>query len=208
MKHFPFLVPGISPAIQTRYTMEQTLIDQITCRLDRFEEALREIEKPDLTSTDASHGRASAPYLEYYRIRVLLDRYGDRGAEYQRAADEFNRLSGKLARLRKDRKEYRDELLAELRYFVGSCHAELCWQEAGKACPANRKCRPAREIVTILIEELRKDFDLRDIEELVESLDDACDRMKEIPERSAPQAPGPAPGELSLWRNNPGIKEE
>ena len=182
--------------------MEQTLIDQITCRLDILEEAIREIEKPDGPSPDAGRIRASTPCVERCRIRLLLDNCLDRGAEYQHAMREFNRLSERLALLR-NHEEYRDALLSELRHFVGSYHAELCWQAAGPTGHADTR---SREIAFLLIEELKDDFDLRDIEQLMGSLDNASAQMNNISDKS-PGALDPA-GELSAWRYHPGIREE
>jgi len=189
--------------------MDPTLTDQITCRLARFDKAIRNAENPNGTTPDPC--RASAPYAEQFRIRSLLESCDDKGPGFSEAVTRFSRLSENLALLRQGGgREHREALLAELRYSVGSFHAELCWQAAGQACPDDNENYSPREIAAILIEELRDDYDLSDIGCLLESLDGMHGRIENLPgERPGiPRVPRNAPGEFSLWRGSPGIREE
>ena len=161
--------------------MDPTLTDQITRRLTKFEASITETRMLCMNAGCTGKYRASAPYCEKFILRSLLATLDDSEPESRGYQEEFDRLSGELAGLERDAGTVlREMLLAELRYCTSSLHAGLCWL-AIDPVGSDGVDRSLRETAGVIVQEIRNDYDLREIEELLATLDEAYQRMTEVP---------------------------
>ena len=161
--------------------MDPTLTDQITRRLTKFEESITETRLLCRNAGCTGPYRASAPYCEKHILRSLLATMDDNEPESQRYRAKYDRLALELAGLEREAGTILKEmLLSELRYCASSLHSELCWLAID---PADHEgaVRSLRETAGMLVQELRGDYALREIEELLATLDDVY-QMTELPE--------------------------
>jgi len=153
--------------------MEISPTDQIRFHLNRYEESINRVDRHfDRISGSGPDGSASEPYMERNRIQHLLSACNN---DTLRSADllkEYERITGKLVQLEKSRgQEYRNLLHVDLRCCLDQYHAAVCHARLSNLCPESEDECLCRDQLAVLVEELKKDFDLSGIEQMIGMLD-------------------------------------
>jgi hypothetical protein len=158
--------------------MNTTITDEIRHYLATFEEAVRET-RDHITELDSlGRYRASAPYLEKYRIADLMDAHGLDDATKSTLTREFERVTADLNALEQSGgKAYRDQLFADLCTYTECYYSSLCYHELGMCDTEVDRDLFMRDRIAVLLRELRADYDLAAIGQKVAALDDAVLRM-------------------------------
>jgi len=154
--------------------MDFTLPDTLRYRLQNYASAVRETRAQFQGSGRAGTSPAYAPYYERSHILLLFDALAGAGTGISPDLwQEYIRITRRFERFERDAgPAYRKELLNELVNFTQAYQAALCFAylgEPGVNPPAQRTRE--REIIGILLQELKKDHDLTDAERLISSLD-------------------------------------
>jgi hypothetical protein len=146
--------------------MDTTASEYIRHRLERYEASI------DRASAGLRDPPASAPYAEQCAIPALLDSMA--GHPDRRAFQEdYLRITQKLETLaRGSGPVYRTRLFDDLTglvhvYHASACHAGICTISAEAA---SDPCR--RRLISILLDELRRDHDVSGIEALLSGIDE------------------------------------
>lgn len=166
--------------IKTGIPMDNDQINYIRHRLQRYEESIKETEEHFDQLESFGCYRACAPCYEKFGIPHLIDALkSDEGItrafwqQYDRITgklDAFNRVKGRI---------YRDLLYTDLENYVAVYHSALCYAELNMITIESSHDHCNREAIRALLAELRGDYDITDIENLVITLDELSLRMKE-----------------------------
>ena len=168
--------------------MDPTLTDTLRHRLQNYSSA---VERTFVHFHDQERAGTSPAYAPYYERALTLasfDAVTNTGVgippeiwqEYTRITrwfEAFEQAAGP---------DLRRTLLAELTDFTQTYQAAICYAYLGE--PANPPARqpPEREIIGVLLGELKKDHELADLERLITSLDENIARIAGMPEEPAP----------------------
>ena len=154
--------------------MDTAHLDTLRYRLQNYTSIVRETLAHFQGRGGAGTGPAYAPYYERARVLSLFDALAEEGSgippdlwqEYSKISRRFERFE------RAAGPDYRQELVNELASFTQVYQAALCFAYCGEQRENLNGQRPAeREVIGILLNELKKDHDLSDIERLITSLD-------------------------------------
>jgi hypothetical protein len=176
--------------------MDTPLTEQIRLHLNRYEDSIDEIDQHFNQLAGSMPGCASVPYLEKNRITHLLHTLGNDDSCFADLVREYGRITGKLGRLEQGRgPEYRNLLYADLRCCLDRYHAAVCHASLSSISVESDPDLFNRDQLFVLLVELKKDFDVSGIEQVIGMLD------KEVRSISAhgqekdcePSLPAPAP---------------
>lgn len=159
--------------------MDNDQINYIRHRLQRYEESIKETEEHFDTLESFGCYRACAPCYEKFGIPHLIDALqsddGITGTFWQ----EYERITGKLNAFNTVKgRIYRDLLYTDLENYVAVYHSALCYAELNRITIESDHDHYNREAIRALIAELRGDYDITDIENLVMTLDELSLRMR------------------------------
>jgi hypothetical protein len=160
--------------------MDNDQINYIRHRLQRYEESITETEVHFEHLESFGCYRACAPYIEKFGIPLLIDmlqidtRISDTfWQEYDRITEKLNAFGIMKGQA------YRDMLYTDLQNYVKSYHAALCYMNLNMIAITPNHDLVNRDAVRALISELRRDYDIGDIEKLVIALDKSFLNMNE-----------------------------
>ncbi len=152
--------------------MDNDQINYIRRRLQRYEESIKETEVHFEQLESFGCYRACAPYNEKFGIPLLIDVLQTDSGISETFWQEYDRITEKLHAFdRMKGRMYRDLLYADLKNYVTSYHAALCYMNLNMIATEPNHDLMNREAIRALISELRGDFDTGDIEKLVIALD-------------------------------------
>jgi hypothetical protein len=159
--------------------MDLTPTDNIRHRLHRYDMAVQETRDHALERSSFGQYRAGAPYFEQYPLREVLTHFkGD--AALAGALGEYERITRELEAVeRAGGRACREELFRDLCAYKEAYRTMLCYHEMGMNCPEEITDLRIRDMIGILLLELRKDFSLNDIEQEVSLLDEARRNIRE-----------------------------
>lgn len=124
--------------------------------------------------------RASDLYREKSRAVSCREPVQENDRIQRKILEEFDRLNEKLNSLEQIwGQDLQEKLLGELRYYVDSYGAGLCCMSLRTMDPEAVAEVAHREDIDLLLQTLRRDFDLTDIEQTLRELDAAFLSMKE-----------------------------
>ena len=154
--------------------MDSSPLDTLRYRLQNYASAVRETRAQFQGKGRAGTNPAYAPYYERSHILLLFDALAGAGTGISPDLwQEYIRITRRFERFERDAgPAYRKELLNELVCFTQIYQAAVCFAylgEPGENPSARRTAE--REIIGIVLNELKKDHDLSDMERLITSLD-------------------------------------
>jgi len=154
--------------------MDPTPIDSLRHRLQEFASAVGNARAHFFDPEYSGAFPAYVPSCEKARTLALLDTLVEEGAEIPSEMwQEYVRITCRLEAFEQESGPgYRKALLDELVTLSQAYQAALCYAFLGEPVdPAGRQ--PAeREVIGILLHELKKDHNLSDIERLITNLDE------------------------------------
>jgi hypothetical protein len=166
--------------------MDTAMNDALMRSLQRYEQAIEDTRAnyPDLDRYGTYP--AFAPFYERARAREFLGSLADRGIDIPAGIwQEYARISRSLEIFEQRtgpafRAILKDELHSLTQaYQAALCYAYLCGTNEGSPEESGE-----REIIGILLQELKKDHDLADLERLITSLDEAVLRIAGTPQET------------------------
>ena len=159
--------------------MDITTNDDIRYRLHRYDRAVQETRDHALERSSFGRYRASAPYFEQYPLREVLTPFkGD--AALAGALGEYERITRELEAVeRAGGRACREELFRDLSTYTEAYRTMLCYHEMGMDCPEEITDLRIRDMIGILLLELKKDFSLAGIEQEVSLIDEARRNIRE-----------------------------
>ncbi|MFA6364182.1 hypothetical protein [Methanoregula sp.] len=180
--------------------MDITTNDDIRHRLHRYDRAVQETRDHTFERSSFGRYRAGAPYFEQYPLREALTHFkGDVAltgtlAEYKRITRELEAVE------RAGGRACREELFRDLCAYTEAYRTMLCYHEMGMDCPEEFTDLRIRDMIGILLLELKKDFSLAGIEQEVSLLDEA---RRNICEAERAVQPAQARSERSTGTSDP-----
>jgi hypothetical protein len=151
----------------------------VTCCFQSFERSIAMTDEHFNLLEGPGPFRASDPYRERSLIAALLRTMPADERQNRDLIAEYDRISKKLVDLERKRGAgLRNKLARELRYCLDSYHAGVCCMRLGMMDFVAVSDPARRHLIGVLLEELRSDNDLSDIEETLAALDDAFLAMK------------------------------
>ena len=152
--------------------MNQNEIDHVRDRLLSYADAIRDIEEYIDQPDRRGQVFVSPAYHEKYWIPILFSAVfpgGDTPEEFTR---RYNQLTSELSALEL-RNGLRKRVLSELKYLVETWHAALCHNAVCSMEPCDVREISRRELIGVLLEELRDEAGLPGIKRMVGVLDEA-----------------------------------
>jgi hypothetical protein len=190
-------------------SMDITPTDDIRHRLHRYDMAVQEICEHAQKRSSFGQYRAGAPYFEQYPLREVLTSFeGD--TALTGALDEYERITRELETVEHaGGRAYREELFRDLCAYTEAYRTMLCYHEMGMDCPEEITDIRIRDMIGILLLELKKDFSLAGIEQEVALLDEA---HRNISEAERTVQPAQALSERSTsdpsWQQYPSSRQQ
>jgi hypothetical protein len=178
--------------------MDTHLTDQIRHHLKRYEDSIDEIDRHFNQLAASGPGCAGVPYLEKNRITRLLHTLDTNDPRFADFVQEYGRITGKLGRLEQKRGPvYRELLFADLKHCLDRYHAAVCHASISSISVESDPDLLNRDLILVLLAELKKDFDVSGIEQVIGMLDNevrsiSAPGQEKDCESSLP-APVPAP---------------
>jgi hypothetical protein len=162
--------------------MVTTTTDYIRHRLQRYEASVDHIRACLRDPSAAGNFTASAPFAEQCAIPVLLASLAGNPGEEAALRQDYARITKKFeALLRESGPGYRERLFKDLEslahaYHASACHAGIC------NLPHETATDPCgRRLISLLQEELRKDYDVSGVEALLSVIDENLRRLVPCP---------------------------
>lgn len=191
--------------------MDITTTDDIRHRLHRYETAVQETRDHARKRSSFGRYRAGAPYFEQYPLREVLSSFkGD--AALTGALAGYERITRELEAMeRAGGQAYREELFRDLSAYTEAYRTMLCYHEMGMDCPEDITDLRIRDMIGILLRELRKDFSLDDIEQEISLLDESQRNIREA-ERTVQPAQELSAGSTGtsdpFWQQCPSSRQQ
>lgn len=171
--------------------------DQITYlrhRLERYEKSIKETDEHFDQLECFGRYRACSPFFEKSGIPLLIDALKSDGDVCDRFWQEFDRINEELTSFETRKGHaYQDLLYADLKSYVAAYHSALCCADISLLSIECDHDLFKREEIQVLLAELQKDHDIREIKFLVLSLDELFLQMTE-PLHGSPSKKPLAPG--------------
>ena len=159
--------------------MDNDQIDYLRHRLQRYEESISETEEHfDQLESFGSY-RACAPCYEKFGIPLLIDSLISDGDMCTLFWQEYDRITSKLNAFETCKGQiYRDLLHEDLKNYVAAYHSALCCADLNMISVEPGNDLFNREIIRALLTELHRDYDTRETEKLVGTLDELFLHMR------------------------------
>jgi len=168
--------------------MDLTPTDTLRHRLQNYSSAVGHARAHFQDRAGAGGDTAYAPYYERARTLAVFDTLADEGRgippeiwqEYARITRQFEAFEQAAG------PAFRKALLTELADFTQAYQAAICYAYLGDPAGPPSGPAPEREIIGVLLGELKKDHELGDLERLITGLDGNVARIAGMPEEPAP----------------------
>ncbi len=153
--------------------MDNDQTNYLKHRLQRYEKSIKETEEHfDQLECFGSY-RACAPFCEKFGIPLLIDALNMDDNICDTFWQEYDRITGKLNAVDTFKgQQYRDLLYADLNNYVAAYHSALCYADLNMIMIESYHDLFNREAIQALIEELNRDYNTGEIENLVTTLDE------------------------------------
>jgi hypothetical protein len=168
--------------------MDSALIDSLRHRLQNYGSAVEGTKAHFQEMVHCGTRPAYAPYYERARTLAHFDAIAEDGGgipsemwrEYSRITRRFETFEQEAG------PAYRRTLLNELAGFTQAYQAALCYAYLGEPVDPSVRQPAEREIIGVLLNELKKDHDLSEIERLITSLDENVASITGTPQEPEP----------------------
>jgi|WetSurMetagenome_2_1015567.scaffolds.fasta_scaffold00587_25 hypothetical protein len=152
--------------------MDTRPVDYLRHRLVRFAAAIEETREHAGELSAFGRYSACSPFYERSGIPAVLDSLTGDSSSFGDLLQEFRELDSRLEALGQDLGEsYRCRLLEELTAYVDRYHAAVCMEHIGLITFGSDHELFCRDRIAVLVHELEKDHDLREIKNLILMLD-------------------------------------
>ena len=172
--------------------MDPHVPDHGRYRLHSYERSLTDAVRYFADAGAPGSFRAGDLYREKSLAAEYLETIHENDIYRQELFSEIDQLNRRLDTLeQKWGMDHKDKLFGELRYFLDSYHAGLCWLSTMSMDPSAVAEVAHREVIGIILEELRGDSDLADWEQVLRELDAAFAEAQDVR-----QTPGAGPHQV------------
>jgi hypothetical protein len=152
--------------------MDEQPASYIRHRLVRFRETIRATKEHYSELSAFGRHYAGAPYYEKSGILVLLDEIRSDPGTREELCTEFRQVLRELEILEQELgREYRAQLRQDLHYYTDTYAAMVCHEHLGSVRFETDYGLFRRDLITVLLHELERDFDLTDVKALIQTLD-------------------------------------
>jgi hypothetical protein len=186
--------------------MDNDQINYLRHRLERYEKSIQETDEHFDQLECFGRYRACSPFFEKSGISLLIDALKSECDECDIFWQEFDRINEELTSFETRKGHvYRDLLYADLKSYVAAYHSALCCADISLLSIERDHDQFKREEIRVLLAELQKDHDTREIEIFVTSLDRQFLQMAEPAKGSSSKkslAPGCADRMSSIVRDD------
>lgn len=174
--------------------MDNDQINYLRHRLERYERSIEETDEHFDQLECFGRYRACAPFFEKSGIPLLIDALKSDSDQCDRFWQEYDRINEILTTFETRKGHvYRDLLYEDLKSYVAAYHSALCYADISLLSIECDHEQFKREEIQVLLAELQKDHDTRELEMLVTSLDEIFLQMRE-PMNDSTSKKSQAPG--------------
>jgi hypothetical protein len=154
--------------------MKYDLIDKMYVHIKRYEEAINETYNNYHSLKWLGRYDPIAPYINKYELLFMIRHLNEKKVNIAEIEKDYNELNEHLSHLEQDKgKDYRDKLYDELKFEIDIYSRAInTFFELDPICVETGNDLAGRDIIDILLIELKCDYDLVSLEERVSMLDD------------------------------------
>lgn len=154
--------------------MDANLIDKVKKELKWYEQRIDEIDSNYDKLEILGRYDPASPYIEKYVISFIITYLAKNGFEISGINKEQEKLNNKLRTLELKRgRDYRDKLYEKLKSQVNRYPKMICCTfDLDPVCLETENALDGRDVLEILMMELKNEYELQPLEEKTSSLDE------------------------------------